>query len=719
MSEFSYNIPQAKQYPHHPAMTQLVDMLCHRTGNMNRDFFQAEVAYFLGLVPSTMRCSIESPERGVIPVNIYSIGLATSGFGKGHSVSLLEDVLSGFRTQYAESVFPAVSDTHLYDMAVHIAATKGSNEDEEKVALDAEFKRCGTAPFIFDSGTSPAVKQLRQKLLLSGIGAINFQMDEIGSNLPANAEVLNVLLELYDLGRIKTKLVKNTAENERGMDIVGETPANVLMFGTTSKLFDGARVEDEFFSFLETGYARRCFFGIGKPENVVMTQDPADVYRSLISKDRSASLGYWKKYITKFADPQYLNTKLAVPEEVGIELVQYRLHCEALAQEMPEHEAIRKAEMSHRYFKVLKMAGVYAFLDESPEIKAENLRQAIRLAEESGDSFQGLLQRERNFARLAKYVADKESEVTHADLVEDLPYYPSSTGPRKEIMDLAMAWGVRNRVVIKKNVISGVEFFSGSSLQETDLNKLTFSLSDNYATDYDSFTQPLDKIPNMLAAPGMHWCNHRFEGEHRSEDNVIPGFNMLVVDMDGGEQVAAVHEMLKEYTFITSTTKRHSDDVNRFRLIMPMNYVLALDKPDYKEFMNSFLLWLPFESDPAANQRSKKWLTNEGSQIHINRGTSMIDVLPFIPKTKLNEEYVKEIKDLGQLDNLERWFLNEMEIGNRNNQILNFAMMLKDGGISYAEARSKVLNLNSRTSSPLKKSELEDTVLKTLASKYN
>lgn len=719
MSKFNYDISKAKEHAHHPAIDQIVDMLCHKTGNMNRDFFQAEVAYFLALVPSAMRAVIKSPERGNIPVNIYTIALATSGFGKGHSVSMMEEILYEFREDFMKTSFPAHAEDSMFNMAVQIAGAKGGNEDEEKAALDAEFKRCGTAPFVFDSGTAPAVKQLRQKLLLAKAGSINYQMDEIGSNLLPNAEVLNVLLELYDLGRIKAKLVKNTTDNERGMDIVGETPSNVLMFGTTSKLFDGSKIEDEFFSFLETGYARRCLFGVGKPGNLTLNQNPEDVYRSLVSKDRSAALKVWKTKLKKFADLKYMDRVLDVPENVGIELVAYRLHCERMASDMPEHESIRKAEMSHRYFKALKLAGVYAFLDESLEIKSVNLKQAIRLVEESGNSFQNLLKRERNFARLAKYIAVTSGEITHADLVEDLPYYPSSTGPRREIMDLAMAWGVRNHVIIKKNVVSGVEFFSGSTLQEADLTKLSFSLSDNFATDYDTFVKPLDKLPALLSAPGMHWCNHSFENNHRTEDNVIPGFNMMVVDVDGDVQLAAVHEMLKEYTFVTATTKRHTPEKNRFRLIMPMSYVLYLDRPDYKEFINSFLLWLPFESDSVANQRSKKWMTFSGSEVHINRGTSLIDVLPFIPKTKLNEEYVEGIKDLGQLDNLERWFLNQMDVGNRNNQILNFAMMLKDGGMSYDEARSKVLNLNNRTGSPLKKSELEDTVLKTLASKYS
>ncbi|MFP3617309.1 hypothetical protein SB778_45500, partial [Paraburkholderia sp. SIMBA_050] len=78
-----------------------------------------------------------------------------------------------------------------------------------------EFKRAGAFPFTFDSGTAPAVKQLRQKLLLADAGSINLQIDEIGSNLINNIEVLNLFLELYDQGIVKQKLTKNTAENTR------------------------------------------------------------------------------------------------------------------------------------------------------------------------------------------------------------------------------------------------------------------------------------------------------------------------------------------------------------------------------------------------------------------------------------------------------------------------------------------------------------------------
>lgn len=730
MSNF-YDLSVIENTPHNPAMQELVDLLCHRTGNVNRDFFQAEVAYFLGLIPSTMRCKIRSPERGLLPVNIYSIALATSGFGKGHSVNLLEDVLMGFREGFMKGTFNQLAETNLFNMAVDIAAAKGGDEQKELEILESDFKKQGHAPFIFDSGTGPAVKQLRYKLLLAGAGSINFQMDEMGSNLLGNNEVLNTLLELYDLGKIKAKLVKNTPDNERGLDISGSTPANVLMFGTNSKLFDGAKIEEEFYSFLATGYARRCFFGMGRSETKFAQINPEDVYRGLVSKNQSQTLTRWQTFLAKFADPRYHNIELDVPKDVGIELISYRLQSEAMANEMPEHEEIRKAELSHRYFKSLKLAGVYAFLDESPEIQIQHLRQAIKVAEESGASFQKLLKRERNFVRLAKYIATSQNNLTHADLVEDLPYYPTSTVARKEMMDLAMAWGVSNHVVITKNVVQQVEFFSGSMLEETDLNNLIFSLSDHFAYDYEPQKRSLESLEKLFKAPNYHWANHTFEDEHRSEDKVIPGFNMIVIDVDGHERdkegnvirkgptLDQVHSLLQDYTFATYTTKSHTDEEHRFRLIIPTNYVLHLEKDDYKEFMASFAMWLPFHSDTAANQRSRKWRTNPLAQVHINRGPQVLDVLPFIPKTKSNSEYVQQIVDLGNLDNLERWFLNHMDVGGRNNNLHNYAKMLMDAGADYDQIEKKVLKLNQDSGTPLKKDEVYSTILKSVASKMS
>ncbi len=64
---------------HHPAIEEIVDVLCNKTQNTDKGFFRTEVAYFLGKMASIMRATIVTKDRGDIPVNIYALALATSG----------------------------------------------------------------------------------------------------------------------------------------------------------------------------------------------------------------------------------------------------------------------------------------------------------------------------------------------------------------------------------------------------------------------------------------------------------------------------------------------------------------------------------------------------------------------------------------------------------------------------------------------------------------
>jgi len=250
---------------HHPAITEIVELLCNKTQNTDTGFFQVEVAYFLGKMAASQRATVVTKDRGDIPVNIYALALATSGFGKGHSVNVVEnELMKPFKKRFMEDTFPVIAEQNLWAIANGRAARNGTDPQEEFERAEKEFKSAGAFPFTFDSGTPPAVKQLRHKLLLASCGSINLQIDEIGSNLIGSTDVLTLFLELYDQGIVKQKLIKNTADNQRGEELDGKTPTNMLLFGTPSKLLDGGQTEDQFYQFLDTGYARRCIFGWGQ-----------------------------------------------------------------------------------------------------------------------------------------------------------------------------------------------------------------------------------------------------------------------------------------------------------------------------------------------------------------------------------------------------------------------------------------------------------------------
>ena len=702
---------------HHPALEEIVDVLCNKTLNTDRGFFRVEVAFFLGKVAGSMRASIVTKDRGEIPVNIYALALGTSGYGKGHSVNVMEqEFLAGFKKRFMEDTIPVISEKHLWDIANERAARKGTDQTDEFDSVEAEYKRAGAIPFTFDSGTAPAVKQLRHKLVMGKIGAINLAIDEIGSNLLNNVEILTLFLELYDQGLVKQKLTKNTSENIRGEELDGKTPTNMLLFGTPSKLFDGSQTEDHFYSFLETGYARRCLFGVGHQQRKAFhSQTPEEIYRNQINPQNTATVDKWADHFLRLADPAKYGWKAYVSDEVAIALLTYKIECEKAAELLPEHEEIQKAELSHRYFKALKLAGAYAFLDESNDVEMLHLLQAIKLVEESGDSFKTILSREKNYVKLAKYIADVGTDVTHADLHEALPFYKSGNAARNEMMTLAIAWGYKQHIIIKKTYVDGIDFFKGEKLEETDLQEMTISYGEHWAYDYLTERVPFDQLHTLMGADGFHWCNHGLKNGHRSEETVLPGFNMVVLDIDGGVSLETVHELMKEYKFMTYTTKRHTDEQNRFRLILPINYNLQLDTEEYKDFMNALMEWLPFDSDESSNQRAKKWETLENTTVHYNNEGHLLDALKFIPKTRKNEEYVKERQAIQSMDNLERWFAERIANGNRNNQMIKFAMALVDSGMNLIEVSDRVHGFNKKLENPLPEAEINNTILTTVA----
>lgn len=709
----------------HPAIEEIVDVLTAKIQNNDRPMFRVAAAYFLTKMASSMRATVLTKDRGTVPINCYALLTAVSGSGKGYGINIMEEeFLKGFKDRFMGDTFQTIADQNIHLLADERALRSGKTPDEELEKATREFRQLGALAFTFDSGTPAAIKQMRQKLLMSGIGSINLQIDEIGSNLINSTDVLNVFLELYDQGMIKQKLTKNTAENQRAEELDGRTPANMLLFGTPSKLMDGGKIEDDFFDFLETGYARRCLFAMGKRKRAAETKTPTEIYHQLSHSTHQGVIDKWHNHFRLLADPTKYNFEIEVDDAVGIELLTYKIECEAAADKLPDHEDVQKAELSNRYMKVLKLAGALAYVDETTDMTMTQLHQAMRLVEESGVAFQQLLNREKAYIKLAKYLASAGQELTHADLNIALPFYKTGAGARNEQMGLAMAWGYKNNIIIKKSFNEGIEFFTGETLKETDIDKMIVSYSNHVAYRYLSEDSvKFSDLHKLTQAPNMHWVSHALvrgrNGEgHRDGANVLPGFNMLVLDIDSGVPLATAQELMKEFTFLTYTTKRHQTPGygDRFRMVMPMKYHLKLDEDEFNEFMQNVFSWLPFEVDAETAQRCRKWESFPGTH-HYNEGV-LLDPLRFIPKTSRNEEFKKSRAELESLDNIERWFAERMVSGSRNNHLLKFAMMLKDAGLQYVDVEQRVCEFNAKLSNRLPDDEIERTILRSLAKAY-
>ena len=697
----------------------LTDIMCAKTQNKERMFFRVANSYYWGVLASQMHATIEGWGGSKIPINIYAMNLSPSGTGKGYSTGLVEEqVIDRFRNTYMEVTFPMAANNNMQLIAHQRAKRKGTDPVDEMESLEKEFNSIGSLLFSFDSATVPAVKQLRHKLNLAKSGGVNLQVDEIGANLVGQTETLNAFLELYDKGMIKDKLVKSSAENTRFERIEGFTPTNMLLFGTPSKLLDSGLTQKYLTEMLEMGYARRCFFGYIPKVKKDVAADATALVNQMFNNGSDAQLDALSCSLEQLADISNMNKVIRIEHDEAIYLMEYKISCDKRAECLKDHETIMRSEMENRFFKVLKLAGAYAFRDYSPNITIDHLDAAMRLAEDSGEHFARLMQPEFDYEKVAKYLADCGTSVTLPDLEQALPCFRGSKQQKDQCIEYAVAWGYKHNIVIKKLYDGNILFLRGETLKKTNLDEIIISTSTKLAEGYDSVRIPFDKLSMLGSTNNYHWANHHFEGGYRRDDHTQLGFNTIVLDVDGTLPLATAIELMKGYKAYFYTTKRHqdSDGLDRYRIILPTNYELQLDKEEYKMFMDNVMSALPFEMDESCNQRNKKWLTCESAETHMNDG-ELFDVIPYIPRTAKNEEREAKFKDQKDLDNLERWVLNNTGDGNRNKQLYNFAMVLYEGGLDFVDIGARVRSLNDKLADKLDEQELQATILKSIQSK--
>jgi hypothetical protein len=66
---------------HDPISEDIVEVLCTKTQNKSKLFYRVLVAYYLSKISSMMHTRVKLHGRRELPVNIFAINLATSGFG--------------------------------------------------------------------------------------------------------------------------------------------------------------------------------------------------------------------------------------------------------------------------------------------------------------------------------------------------------------------------------------------------------------------------------------------------------------------------------------------------------------------------------------------------------------------------------------------------------------------------------------------------------------
>jgi hypothetical protein len=235
------------------------------------------------------------------------------------------------------------------------------------------------------------------------------------------------------------------------------------------------------------------------------------------------------------------------------------------------------------------------------------------------------------------------------------------------------------------------------------------SYGTDITTGFEAARPAWDELHKLVTASGYHYTAHHFMEGYRSSDKLIPGFNMVILDVDNGISMSTAQMLLKDYTALFATTKRHTKANNRFRILLPISHTVKLNSHNYPKFMQNVFDWLPFDVDTQTKDSSRKWEAFNGEYVY--QEGELLDAMLFIPETKKQEEQQKKIIDLGGLNNLERWFLTNTDMGNRSNTLIKYAYVLVDSGYSIEAIRNSIFAFNGKLKMPLTDEELNNTIL--------
>ena len=176
-----------------------------------------------------------------------------------------------------------------------------------------------------------------------------------------------------------------------------------------------------------------------------------------------------------------------------------------------------------------------------------------------------------------------------------------------------------------------------------------------------------------------------------------------------------VKTLLEDYTFLLSTTKRHTPEINRFRLILPISHRIKLTAEEYSRFMMNVFEWLPFPVDEGAKDIARKWASHPG-HYEYNNG-NIIDATMFIPETKRSDETKACISAVG-INNIERWFKTHTSKGNRANHLYRYGMVMIDANASLGEVVEKLENFNNSLETPLPEEQFRNSTIKSISKEF-
>lgn len=373
------------------------------------------------------------------PVNLYYLMLLKSGGGKNSSLTLVDKwYLKDAYDKIEYSIYPFYKQKAL-------AMLKDAKDDRSLHSWSCEYS----------GGTDSGIMAYAETFHLCRFGSFNIVMDELGNTIVSKKDVLEALLSPYDNGDFKPT-AKRTDPN--ALDVKG-LPVNLFCLGNKVRLLDGDTTEKQFITFLDEGYGRRMFFT--DDEGITSEKTPQEVLSEFkASQEISEKAKDLRELFASKIKSNNFNKVLPLTEEAMLAYATIKSDGDNYVEKHNGLYPAVEADLRERHFKTVKLAGVYAFFEDSDVVTADHISQAFQVTKESSMVLAELRKIKNVHERLLDMLLWEKEPVTAQHMLTNYPFINNNwTKKIQEYIDLAKQLATQNGYEWIEDTKSGVTMY--------------------------------------------------------------------------------------------------------------------------------------------------------------------------------------------------------------------------------------------------------------------
>ena len=649
--------------------------------NTNRLIYANTLFYYGSILLNSYNVRLDGKN-----VNYFGMTLANSGAGKdwaNHQV--LRIIFQGREDEYASAMRHSAKS--MFPDGYHF-----NNGLQTGMTLSLE-------------GTKEGLFVVAQAQANSGFGSLNLIANEMGRIISSSNDLIEKTKELYD-GTYKAKVVKGSKDDERECDI-RNIVCNMLMFGSQAGM--SGESKDELIELCGSGLYRRSIIVNVEPHLRALKED----------LEPTGCIEWFEGYRPSEIDMRLDEEAKLFVKEIKEELI-------SIGNENLYNDFIQSESSSHKM--IINTACIMAFLEKESVVNIRHIQDAYDFFKATRatisdalmpytlhDSIHKLLKRSKVLTRHEAVELDGSLNVSKTKWDDAIDIVSEMCYTKNEYLNITGTKVTRY----------GIE-----ELPINKLDKIKIGVTDDegaYAINFKSLEVPFFgegmSLEGLLRSNKPSFTTCHFENSskvgdgHRRAESFISGQNLIAFDIDYGMTVDEALEILKPYTYILYTTKKHRKLVDgvqyedRFRVLMPTLTDYYVDVEQHKAMYENLSKILGFVSyDVATRNVSRLWFINNECELYKGEGT-LLDVTVALPSTDKEElimpiinEVLDDSKIERRLNGMFRWFLtNTYKNTNRNNNLFRLGSYVKDLGMNV---EYNVRLANSKLLEPLEEREL-------------